>query len=266
MVAAPDPTRVKLVVYVPASHVEAVVEALHGAGAGRLGSYDHCVSTAPVTGRWRPLPGARPWLGTVGAIESAAEVRLETRCPVEHVAAALAAVRAVHPYEEPTVDVVPLLDPPTTEPDPRPRPDEAEAELWPPGTAGTLVTLDHDGAPFAIPVSAARARAGDRDRVVFALALRRGSLVRLRRDGRAALSIVGSDVALTLRGRALILEEGPEEAPRVAVLELRVAARDDHRHPDTVLRGPVAWGWRTAEAAERDAAVHRALTRHLDQI
>ncbi len=261
----PPPSRVKLVVNVPASHVEATVEALHEAGAGRVGSYDHVVSTVPVTGRWRPLPGARPWAGTIGVVGSADEVRLETRCPVGHLDAALAAIRAVHPYEEPTIDVVPLLDVAAAEPDAATDAGRTTTRLWPPGTACTLVTLGADGAPHAVPVSAAQARPEDPGRVVFALALRRGSLARLRADRRAALAVLAADLALTLRGDVRVLEEAPAEAPRVALLELRVTARDDHRHPDTLLEAPVAWRWRSDEAAARDDAVHRAVARLLDR-
>jgi hypothetical protein len=160
------------------------------------------------------------------------------------------------------IDVVPLLDPPVTAATPAGPPADG-SELWPAGTACTLVTLDEGGRPFAVPVSAARARRDDPARVVFALALRRGSLARLRRDERAALTVMAHDVALTLRGAAHVVEEEPSEAPRVALLELLVEATDDHRHPDTLLEGPVTWSWRTAAAAARDADVHRALDRLL---
>ncbi|MGZ4480861.1 MAG: hypothetical protein ACXVY5_01530, partial [Gaiellales bacterium] len=66
---------VKIEVFVPESHADAVIEALHEAGAGRIGRYDHCVSLTAVSGRWRPLAGAHPFQGSVGQIESGSELK-----------------------------------------------------------------------------------------------------------------------------------------------------------------------------------------------
>lgn len=99
---------VKLEVYLPQSCLDAVVEALHEAGAGRVGLYDHVASWAPVEGCWRPLPGSAPYAGAVGSLCRGQEYKLEMRCHAESVPQALVAVRAVHPYEEPVINVVPL--------------------------------------------------------------------------------------------------------------------------------------------------------------
>jgi hypothetical protein len=104
-------SEIKIEVFVPESHAEAVIEALHEAGAGRVGLYDHCVSLTHVTGRWRPLAGAHPFQGSVGEIETGAELKLETRCPAQQMAAAVTAVRAAHPYEEPVINLLPLVQP-----------------------------------------------------------------------------------------------------------------------------------------------------------
>lgn len=101
---------VKIEIFVPEGHVEAVREALAAAGAGVIGDYDHCVSITPVTGCWRPLEGARPFEGEVGEVSCAREYKVEVNCPAERVNAALAAVRAAHPYEEPVINVLPLLN------------------------------------------------------------------------------------------------------------------------------------------------------------
>ena len=101
---------VKLEIYLPSSCLDAVLEALHEAGAGRVGRYDHVASWAPVEGCWRPLPGSDPYDGAVDSLCRGREYKLEMRCPAQTVPQALAAVRAVHPYEEPVINVVPLLD------------------------------------------------------------------------------------------------------------------------------------------------------------
>lgn len=106
---APEADSVKYAVFVPATHVDAVIEACAGAGAGVIGNYSHCSFRTPGTGTYKPLQGANPFAGTVGKLEQAdGEVRLEVLCPKRRLAALLKAVRAVHPYEEIAYDVYTL--------------------------------------------------------------------------------------------------------------------------------------------------------------
>jgi hypothetical protein len=92
-----------LVTYVPAGHAEAVLAALGDAGAGRIGNYSHCAFTTPGSGRFTPLPGSQPFIGSQGRSEQVAEVRIE--CVVEDylLHAVVPALRAAHPYEEPAL-------------------------------------------------------------------------------------------------------------------------------------------------------------------
>lgn len=90
-----------LVVYVPETHSEAVLAAIGDAGAGRLGDYSHCSFTSPGTGRFTPLPGARPFIGAVGAGEQVPEVRVECVVEEDMLDGVVLALRAAHPYEEP---------------------------------------------------------------------------------------------------------------------------------------------------------------------
>ena len=90
-------SRVKLEIYVPEAYLGRLREALNELGACHIGKYDCCSSVAAVTGTWRPLPGAEPYDGTVGELCQGAECKME-------------AVRQLHPYEEPVIHVLPLLD------------------------------------------------------------------------------------------------------------------------------------------------------------
>ncbi len=99
----------KLVVFVPAPHLEAVRAALVAAGAGFIGNYSETAFAAPGRGYFRPLSGADPYVGTVGRLEEeVAEVRLETIVPRHRLKDAIREVIAAHPYEEPVYDVYPL--------------------------------------------------------------------------------------------------------------------------------------------------------------
>jgi len=95
----------KLVVFAPASASGAIRAALAEAGAGRIGGYDHCTTRSPVTGTFRGGEGTAPAVGSAGRIEEVGEERIEAVVGAERLAWAIAAIRAVHPYEEPAFEV-----------------------------------------------------------------------------------------------------------------------------------------------------------------
>lgn len=105
-----NPKRVKLVVTAPISHADIVREALGKAGAGKIGDYDFCTFSVRGTGRFRGNENSNPTIGESGKFEEVEEERIETVCDFEKVPEILNAMKAVHPYEEPAYDVIPLLD------------------------------------------------------------------------------------------------------------------------------------------------------------
>ena len=106
----PKAKKIKLVVFVPTSHLEKVRQAICGAGAGRLGNYDNCTFISQGIGTFRPLPGAKPHLGQVGILTRVKEARVETIVFKKDLRAVVKALKQAHPYEEIAYDVIPLLD------------------------------------------------------------------------------------------------------------------------------------------------------------
>lgn len=100
----------KLVVYVPEGHEEAVAAALFAAGAGQIGKYDHCSFRTAGTGTFRPGEGTVPFIGTPGKREQVGELRLETVVPQRRLSRVLEKLFKVHPYEEVAYDLVPLAN------------------------------------------------------------------------------------------------------------------------------------------------------------
>ena len=100
----------KLVVFVPHAHSEAVRDALFTAGAGQLGRYDECSFNSTGSGTFRAGEGSEPFVGVQGARHREEEVRLEVLVPAPLEHAVLAAMRAVHPYEEPAWDLYALAN------------------------------------------------------------------------------------------------------------------------------------------------------------
>jgi hypothetical protein len=101
-------THCKLEIFLPESHLPQLQKALQEVDAGHIGRYDCCLSYSPVTGCWRPLEGTRPYLGSVGEICTAPEVKVEVTCRTADLDRTIAAVKAVHPYEEPVINTIPL--------------------------------------------------------------------------------------------------------------------------------------------------------------
>ena len=100
----------KIVVFVPATHAGQIREALAGAGAGHVGNYDFCSFSSKGMGRFRGGEGTNPFIGEPGKIEEVDEERIETICPSEKLDAVLDVVMKAHPYEEPAIDVYPILN------------------------------------------------------------------------------------------------------------------------------------------------------------
>jgi len=137
-----------------------------------------------------------------------------------------------------------------------PRPDPTALPDWTPGTVAILST--GAGAPHAIPVSTG-VRAGDR-RLFLALARRRESLARLREDPRCALTVLAAgDVAVTVHGRARVVQEPMAVSDRVAAVALDVDRIQDHGQPRFAIDDGVRWRWTDDEARARDAQIRAAL-------
>ena len=108
---APHAEQVKLVTFVPATHLEALRAAVCGAGAGRIGDYTCCTFTTPGTGTFRPGDASDPFSGQKGKLNEEPELRFETLVPKARLGSVLQAMIAAHPYEEPAYDIVMLDNP-----------------------------------------------------------------------------------------------------------------------------------------------------------
>jgi len=99
----------KLEIFIPESHFPQLQETLQRVDAGHIGNYDSCLSYSPVMGTWRPLPGTSPFIGTVNEVSCEQELKVEVTIRSERLQETITAVKSVHPYEEPVINVIPLL-------------------------------------------------------------------------------------------------------------------------------------------------------------
>lgn len=102
--------RVKIFVTIPIENVEEVRNAMCEAGAGIIGNYDYCTSSVKSIGTFKPNDNANPYIGENNKMEFVEEEKLEVVCDISNVKNVITKLRKVHPYEEPTIDIIPLLD------------------------------------------------------------------------------------------------------------------------------------------------------------
>ena len=101
---------VKLEIFVPQDHALNLRDELAKIGVGVIGNYDHCVAFTPVRGFFRPMEGANPFEGEIGKISEVEEYKLEVNCKRELVKDAIKIIKQFHPYEEPLINVIPLVN------------------------------------------------------------------------------------------------------------------------------------------------------------
>ena len=93
-------TLTKLVTFIPKENADAVIQALHEAGAGNIGQYKNCSFRISGTGTFRPTEGATPHVGKANELEKIEEVRVELILPTHLESNIMKALSANHPYEE----------------------------------------------------------------------------------------------------------------------------------------------------------------------
>lgn len=114
----------KLVVYVPATHLEDVRIAICTAGAGYIGNYADCSFRVRGTGTFRPGQDTNPFIGKTRQLEEVDEFRLETIIYERDLKQVLNSMHQAHPYEEVAYDLYRL---------------ENEGRMFSPGRKGCLV-------------------------------------------------------------------------------------------------------------------------------
>jgi dinuclear metal center YbgI/SA1388 family protein len=100
-----DHLLLKLVTYIPESHLEVVRNALFEAGAGVIGNYDNCGFSTQGTGSYKANEKANPFAGKRGTLHFEKEIRFETILFAHLKERVISALISAHPYEEVAYDV-----------------------------------------------------------------------------------------------------------------------------------------------------------------
>ena len=103
-------TLVKIITTAPLNEADKIREALGKAGAGSIGDYRYCSFSITGKGRFMPTEAADPHIGEANKLEVVEEEQIEVICERDKAKQIITALRKAHPYEEPVVDIIPLLN------------------------------------------------------------------------------------------------------------------------------------------------------------
>ena len=103
----------KLEIFLPETHLDALREALQKVGAGHIGRYDSCLSWSRVTSTWRPLAGTHPYLGEEGRVSCEPEIKAEVTVSADELEKTLETIAAYYDseLEQATADALAKLEP-----------------------------------------------------------------------------------------------------------------------------------------------------------
>ena len=102
--------KVKIFVTIQKENLDEVRIAMCDAGAGVIGNYNYCSTSVKSIGTFMPNDNANPYIGDNNKLEFVDEEKLEVICDIENVKKVIQELRKVHPYEEPAIDIIPLLE------------------------------------------------------------------------------------------------------------------------------------------------------------
>ena len=102
--------RVEIITTVPLEIVEDVRKAMCDAGGGVIGNYNNCSMSTKCVGTFEPNEDANPYIGKKNKLEYVQEEKLEVICDIENVKKVITKLREIHPYEEPAINIIPLLE------------------------------------------------------------------------------------------------------------------------------------------------------------
>lgn len=103
-----DNTLKKIFTFAPVDKAEQVRNAIFAAGGGQISNYSECSFNSEGIGTFKAEQGTTPFVGNVGELHRANEIKIEVIFPAFIENKVIRAMKAAHPYEEVAYDVVTL--------------------------------------------------------------------------------------------------------------------------------------------------------------
>jgi Uncharacterized protein conserved in bacteria len=103
-------SKVKIVVTSPTENSDDIRKALGDAGAGVIRNYSYCTYSSKCIGTFKGNDGTNPYIGESNKLEYVDEEIIVAQCDIKIVKEVLKKLREVHPYEEPSIEIIPLIN------------------------------------------------------------------------------------------------------------------------------------------------------------
>lgn len=101
---------VKICVHSPLEDADKIRKTIGDFGAGIIGNYSHCSFATRGVGRFKPNDNANPTIGESGKIEEVEEENIEFICPTSMAKEVIKKIKEAHPYEEPAIEILPIIE------------------------------------------------------------------------------------------------------------------------------------------------------------
>ncbi len=98
----------KIETFIPEDTLNNIREALLSVDAGHIGNYQGCLTYYPVMGVWYSKKDSNPYIGKQGDWSVEPELKIEVNVEDDRKDITIDAIRKVHPYEEPVINVIHL--------------------------------------------------------------------------------------------------------------------------------------------------------------
>lgn len=99
----------KIVVYIPEKDFNEYLSKILKLNINQIGNYKNCISWTNCTSSWTPLDNANPYIGQINQTSIEKEMRLEFKCDTKNIKQLVKLLKDIHPYEEPEIDIIPLI-------------------------------------------------------------------------------------------------------------------------------------------------------------
>lgn len=94
----------------PKKSVQIIQKEIGKLGAGVIGNYYCCSMTTNCNGFFVPNNESNPFLGKKNKLSKVKEIKLEVICKNTIVKKIVNKIRELHPYEEPVINIIALLN------------------------------------------------------------------------------------------------------------------------------------------------------------
>ncbi len=101
--------KVMLIVNAPKYYINKIKNAIFECNGGIIGNYTHCSTSTKCISTFIPNINANPTIGKNNKLEIVEEIKLEVICNTEYVQDIVSKIKKIHPYEEPVIYVLPLI-------------------------------------------------------------------------------------------------------------------------------------------------------------